>query len=379
MDAQRAGHYVKQPTGYRAFVPKPLPPQPPLRYDNELIGLLAKAAQSLGRLDGVARTLPNPDLFVSMYVTKEALLSSQIEGTQASFVAVLETENAPQDDDVLDVSNYVRALDFGLTRLRDLPFSLRLLREIHAHLLASGRGSEKGPGEFRRSQNWIGPKNSTLNNAAFVPPAVDDMNDALGEFERFYHAESDIPFLVKVALMHAQFETIHPFLDGNGRMGRLLITFMLCVEGVLERPLLYLSHYFKMNRGEYYSRLMDLRLKGDWEGWVRFFLKGVQVVADESVTSAGRILTLHEQSLALIRESGSSVNLSRALELLFRHPIVFASTLVRELAISPPTARSLLQEFCRIGLLIDNAPHKSRNKSYRFIAYLEILEPGTEL
>ncbi len=279
----RAGQYIQQPTGYKAFIPSDLPPNPSVGMDPEMWDLLSRADRALGRLDGSTEILPNPDLFVFMYVRKEAVLSSQIEGTQASLMDVLEFEAQAMDSgkpsDVEEVVNYVGAMNHGLQRLQELPLSLRLIREIHEKLLANVRGGERNPGEFRSRQNWIGPPGCKLSEAFFVPPPPVEMMRALGELEKFLHDESPMPFLIKVGLAHAQFETIHPFLDGNGRVGRLLITFLLCEKGILKRPLLYLSWYFKKNRGEYYDKLQSVRDRGDWESWLKFFLKGVEQVA----------------------------------------------------------------------------------------------------
>ncbi len=271
----RAGRYIKQPSGYSAFIPADLPPKPPIKMDSKLIRLLSDAHGSLCRLDGVASVLPNVDLFVAMYVKQEAVLSSQIEGTQSTLENVLEFEvDAKGKDvpkDVEEVVNYVQAMNYGLQRLEELPLSLRLIREIHEILLEGVRGEHRTPGEFRRSQNWIGPAGATINKATFVPPPVNEMKQALGNFEKFLHDEDSFHILVQAGLAHAQFETIHPFLDGNGRVGRLLITFLLCEKGVLHQPLLYLSSYFKAHRAEYYDRLSAIRTDGDWEGWLRFF------------------------------------------------------------------------------------------------------------
>jgi Fic family protein len=269
----RAGRYIQQSTGYRAFVPAPLPPDPPLAYDGELQTSLSTADRDLARLDAIAALLPNPDLFVAMYVRHEAVLSSQIEGTQSTLEDVLAFEaDAVRDDtpkDVEEVVNYVRAMNHGLARLPELPLSLRLLREIHAELMQGVRGGDKSPGEFRISQNWIGGRNSTLANASFVPPPPHELMNALGALEKFLHeARSRVPLLVRCGLAHAQFETIHPFLDGNGRVGRLLITLMLCEDGALSRPLLYLSLYLKAHRAEYYDRLTAIRAQGHWEQWL---------------------------------------------------------------------------------------------------------------
>ena len=253
----RAGYFVSQPSGYKSFVPAKLPPNPSITMDMEMIKLLSDADRCLGRLDGVTQILPNPELFVAMYVQKEAVLSSQIEGTQASLTDVLEKEEEASGD-IKEVVNYVGAMEYGLERLKEFPLCLRLIKEIHNELLKDGRGSTRNPGEFRTTQNWIGPAGCTLTNATFVPPTIPDMKDALGDLEEYLNAEDELPTLIKIALIHAQFETIHPFLDGNGRMGRLLITFWLCEKQILTQPLLYLSYYFKKNRMEYYDRLMDV-------------------------------------------------------------------------------------------------------------------------
>ncbi|MGH8569207.1 MAG: Fic family protein, partial [Gammaproteobacteria bacterium] len=272
----RAGTYQKQPTGYRAFIPAPLPPDPPIQLEGGLQARLSMANLALGRLDGSIQTLPNPDLFVFMYVRKEAVLSSQIEGTQSSLQDLLAAEArllSPEvPEDVDEVINYVRAMNHGLARLAELPVSVRLIREIHEHLLRGVRGTRLTPGELRRSQNWIGRGGCALNEATFVPPPPEVIPQALVDLERFLHAHDDLPLLVKIGLAHVQFETIHPFLDGNGRVGRLLITFLLCEKGVLLNPVLYLSHYFKRHRETYYALLQKTRDEGAWEEWLAFFL-----------------------------------------------------------------------------------------------------------
>ncbi|HET7038074.1 MAG TPA: Fic family protein, partial [Thermomicrobiaceae bacterium] len=277
-----------------------------------MLSLVARAAEALGRLDGVTQTLPNPDLFVAMYVRSEAVYSSQIEGTQSTLDDVLEFELTAEvrelPRDVEEVVNYVRAMNYGLERLNELPLSLRLIREIHATLLADTRGAERALGEFRWTQNWIGPAGVPLSRASFVPPPPSELPAALDAFERFLHDDHDFPILVRCGLAHAQFETIHPFLDGNGRVGRLLITFLLCYHGVLHRPLLYLSYYLKRNRAEYYARLMAIRGAGDWEGWLKFFLEGVAEAAEEATETAQAIVRLREAHRSLLQEHGVSAN-----------------------------------------------------------------------
>lgn len=382
--ANRAGFFMNSAVGYKSFVPAELPPNPPIQYDDELQGLLSLADRKLGRLDGVTQILPNPELFVAMYVKKEAVLSSQIEGTQASFVDVLSTEYNQADDqrhdDVKEVINYVDAMNWGLEQLASFPLSLRLIRNIHARLIHNTRGANKNPGEFRTSQNWIGPAGCTLNTATFVPPTVPDMNVALGDLELFIHQEDFIPALVKIAMIHAQFETIHPFLDGNGKMGRLLITFWLCQQNILTKPLLYLSFYFKKNRAEYYDRLMAVRKNGDWENWIKFFLRGIAEVSDEATESARAILKIKEDATnALYKKDGTNSNYQRLLNYLFEQPFIKRSDVEQYLDVSNPTAGSILEVFCQMNILVDCTPDKARNKMYAFGKYLDILNSGTEL
>jgi Fic family protein len=328
----RAGRYVRQPAGYRAFIPAPLPPEPPVDLGEPLRTLLSQADYALGRLDGAVLTLPNPDLFVFMYVRKEAVLSSQIEGTQSSLQNLLAAEARLYDpgapSDVSEVVNYVRAMNHGLARLAELPVSVRLVREIHAELMRGVRGGQLTPGELRTSQNWIGPAGCTLREATFVPPPAHEVPPALGDLERFLHSESSLPVLVQVGLAHAQFETIHPFLDGNGRIGRLLITFLLVERRLLAKPVLYLSHYFKRYRAEYYERLQAVRDAGDWEGWLAFFLRGVTEVAAEAAATAAAILRMREDYRARItdRLGRAAGNGHRVMDKLFDHPIVTVAT-----------------------------------------------------
>lgn len=379
MEHQRAGRFILQPSGYKSFIPERLPPQPALEMDAEMIRLLSDADRKLGRLDGITQILPNPDLFVGMYVSKEAVLSSQIEGTQASMIDLLEASEAEDSfTPVSEVVNYVSAMNYGLERMNEFPLSLRLIREIHGYLLQNGRGSASNPGEFRTTQNWIGPTGCTLTTATFVPPAVPEMMDALEELEKFFYDESEIPALIKIGLIHAQFETIHPFLDGNGRMGRLLITFWLCQQQILSEPLLYLSFYFKQNRQEYYDRLMNVRIKGQWEEWIKFFLRGIAVVADEATNSAKEILALKSRIQQELYDEGNAngVNL---LEKLFYHPVITRKKISELMSVTHPTAGALIEEFVKKGILADLNPTRQRNKRYVFSEYLGILQKGTEL
>jgi Fic family protein len=373
--SSRAGRYISQPRGYRAFIPNPLPPDPPIQITQELAGALSEADLAVGRLDGASGILPNPDLFVGMYVRQEAVLSSQIEGTQASLVDLLDyevneqTSQTPQD--VEEVVNYVKAMNFGLQRLAELPLSLRLLREIHGELMAGVRGQEREPGEFRRTQNWIGPSGSTLASASYVPPPPHEMDQALGSLERFLHERAHPP-LLRAGMVHAQFETIHPFLDGNGRVGRLLITFMLCEQRVLSRPLLYLSHYLRLHRAEYYDRLQAVRTDGHWEEWLLFFLNGVRQVADQAGATAKQILALRESNRALLSQQGqSSGNMLRALDLLFRQPIVPVSFLAEQLHMTFAGANNMAIRLVQLKILNEVTGNR-RNRRFAYDPYLQL-------
>jgi len=377
MGAQRTGTYRRQPTGYKAFVPGPFPPQPPVALEADLVAALSRAAAALGRLDGSATVLPNPDLFVSSFVRKEALLSSQIEGTQASLEDVLSPAAAPETSrDVGEVVRYVDALQFGLERLAALPLSLRLVREIHARLLAGGRGGEKTPGEFRRTQNWIGPHGAGLAHATFVPPPPHEMTEALGAWERYMVTGPHAPELVKCAVLHAQFETIHPFLDGNGRVGRLLITFLLHQWGLLRRPILYLSLWFKQHRDEYYTRLQAVREEGAWEAWVRFFLDGVTETAQGSASAAMAILELRERDLVRVREGCRSPSGPRLLDCLFREPMITVTRVQELVEVTHPTANSLVKDLAGIGILKE-ITGRNWGRVFRYDAYMSLLAEGT--
>jgi Fic family protein len=373
----RAGRYVRQPTGYRAFLPAPLPPQPPVLMDAALYSLLSQADRALGRLDGSIHTLPNPDLFVFMYVRKEAVLSSQIEGTQSSLNDLLAAEaqilSPDQPKDVAEVLNYVRAMNYGLRRLVDLPLSVRLIKEIHAELLRGVRGSQLTPGELRRSQNWIGPGGCTLAEATFVPPPPDEVPVALSDLEKFLHAPSDLPALVQIGLAHAQFETIHPFLDGNGRIGRLLIAFLLCQRQILLRPVLYLSHYFKRHRAAYYERLQAVRDTGDWEGWLAFFLRGVTEVSAEATETARRILALREEHRTLVTAhlGRAAGNGHRVLEHLFQKPILSVNDVRQLTGTTFPAANNLVSRLARRGIVNEITGNK-RNRLFRYEPYIAL-------
>ena len=373
----RAGAYRRQPDGYRAFIPAPLPPDPPVRIEGSLQALLSRADLALGRLAGSIETLPNPDLFVLMYVRKEAVLSSQIEGTQSSLHDLLAAEarvfDPRQPHDVAEVLNYVSAMNHGLARLASLPVSVRLIREIHAKLLEGVRGSHLTPGELRTSQNWIGPPGCTLAEATFVPPPRIEVPEALSAWERFLHAEDTLPLLIKIGLAHAQFETIHPFLDGNGRIGRLLITFLLCEKHVLDKPVLYLSHYFKRHRQNYYDHLQAIRDKGAFEEWLEFFLTGVLEVSLEASATARRILALREQHRDLIagRLGRASGNGHRTLEHLFAHPIVSVNDVRELIGTTYPAANELVGRLADVGIVTE-VTGQMRNRRFRYDPYIRL-------
>jgi Fic family protein len=377
LGASRAGQYVKQIEGYRAFIPNPLPPVPEIIMDLEMWNLLSQADRALGRLDGATDALPNPDLFVFMYVRKEAVLSSQIEGTQASLIDVLEFESQALEPDnpqeVAEVVNYISAINYGLERLKKLPVSLRLIREIHQELMKGVRGAERNPGEFRRSQNWIGAGGCSLAEASYVPPPPYEMLQSLDNLEKFLHSPQPMPTLIKVGLAHAQFETIHPFLDGNGRTGRLLITFLLCEQNILQRPLLYISYYFKKYRSEYYDRLQAVRDSGNWEGWLKFFLRGVYEVAQEAAATARKIVNLKEEHRQLVlnamgRRSGNAIAL---LESLYFRPIFTVEHAEAITNLSYPNANTLIKDLSDIGLLQEITGQK-RNRAFSYAPYLAV-------
>ena len=380
---QRLGRFVETPVAgetVRAYVPPPLPPVPTI----DVLGLLDRlslAERALGRLDGITMLLPRQELFLYMYVRKEAVLSSQIEGTQSTLTDLLRFETEAQAgqpiDDIREVSNYVDAMMYGLERLEDLPLSLRLIREMHARLLQSGRGGTKDPGEFRRSQNWIG--GTRPGNALYVPPPVTELDNCLGAFERFMHDDqSRLPALIKAGLLHVQFETIHPFLDGNGRIGRLLVTLYLCVNGVLQKPLLYLSLFLKTHRADYYRLLQEVREHGQWEAWLDFFLAGVADTANQAFDAATRIVDLFKEDRERISaqsdRAGSSLRIH---ELFQQHPFLTANQLVEYTGLSAPTVNAALADLQRFGIL-EEITGRKRGRVFSYRAYLTILSEGTD-
>ncbi len=383
----RIGRYVSTVAfdeTVRAYVPSPLPPDPPLEFSPRLLQRLSEADRAVGRLDGVAMLLPDKALFLYMYVRKEAVLSSQIEGTQSTLDDLLQYENAALAgrplDDVTEVSNYVDAMMYALGAIRDpngLPLCLRLLREMHARLLQRGRGEAKNPGEFRRSQNWIG--GTRPGNALYVPPPVNEMEACLGDLERFLHDDSDsIPPLVKAAYLHVQFESIHPFLDGNGRLGRLLIALFLVDKKVLHEPLLYLSLYLRTHREDYYRLLQEVRLRGDWEAWTEFFLTGVAETANNAFESAMRIVMLFRLDRERIAACGEQTNsMLRLHELLQTHPFLNASQAQEKSGLSAPTVNKAFEALMALGI-VREITGKQRGRVFAYAEFLKILESGTE-
>ncbi len=366
----------------RAFIPYPLPPQPPLELPAQRQLLLERATLALGRLDSVTLLLPDPDLFLYAYVRREAVLSSQIEGTQSSLAQLMlfELEEAPGAlvDNVVEVSNYVAALNYGLQRLQEgFPLSNRLIREMHTILFAHGRGSEKSPGEFRRTQNWIG--GTRPGNAHFVPPPPLDVQDCMSALERFLHGEGNpYPTLIKVALAHVQFETIHPFLDGNGRIGRLLIAFVLHHDRLLSQPLLYLSLYFKQHRTEYYRLLDQARTEGDWEAWLDFFLEGVEQTATNAVETAKRLLSLFQKDEQVIQQAQRVASTAlRVFGVLCERPLVTLNQVCKRTGLSFPAAARAMQTLGSLNIAREVTGQR-RNRVFAYQEYLNILNEGTE-
>lgn len=379
----RSGRWEKQagPELYYSFVPAPLPPKPPIQYDERLQALTEKAGKALGRLDSITLHLPNPQLLLYTYIRKEAVLSSQIEGTQSSLSDLLLFENAETPgvpvSDVQEVSNYVAALEYGLQRLKELPLSLRLIKEIHAILLKGGRGGNKEPGEFRRSQNWIG--GSRPGNAGFVPPPPQEVLPALGALEKFIHGEpAQTPTLIKAGLVHAQFESIHPFLDGNGRLGRLMIPFIMIAEGVLSSPLLYLSLYFKTRRAEYYEALQRVRTDGDWEGWLAFYLDGIAETANQASDTAARLVEVFKEHAAAIEGLGRARFTALKVHELFKKRCILSLPVIsKELDVSFPTANSTLGKLRQLGF-VKEITGKRRHRVFSYEPYLRMLQEGMD-
>ena len=373
----RAGRLIKAGSGnseYSCFTPAPLPPDnPTIQYDDEMIYLLSEANRFIGRLDEVTDNLISPNYFVYMYARKEATLSSQIEGTQATFSDLIKAEAGMADEvpnDVKEIENYIKAISYGFERLETLPLSLRLIREIHAILMEGVRGENKTPGEFRRSQNWIG--GYSISTASYVPPSIDHLNSCLDNFEKFLHENNKISLLVKAALIHSQFEMIHPFLDGNGRVGRLLIAFYLAANNILHKPTLYLSKFIKRNQKAYYECLYNIHAKGDYEAWIKFFLTGVIDTAKEAVDIARDIAALREEDLRKISSLGrTSENAMSIYEGLFDKPTISIEEATSKLDISIATSSRLLDRLCEEGIL-SSLDNRKRKKIFVYKKYIDV-------
>lgn len=371
---ERAGYYQSQPTGYKAFIPQDLPPQPAVVIGEDLRKLLVLTEQKLAELNGIGFSLPNPDLFIMMAIRKEALLSSQIEGTQATMTDVLTYETWDEVDnldDVQEVVNYIKALHHGIAQLDKLPLCIRVIKESHEILLNSVRGFEKTPGEFRKSQNWIG---QSLKNAIFIPPPANQVFESAGNLEKFINQEDPFPLLIKCALIHYQFETIHPFLDGNGRMGRLLIDLFIHWKGLLHKPLIYTSLFFKQNRQEYFDRLMMVRKNGNFEQWIEFFLKAMFWSLEHATEKIKQILLLQESlRQQILKERKASLRSIQLLDILFVSPLTTINDIAEKLGISFQAASEQTKLFLALGVLEELTGQK-RSRRFAFAPYLRIVE-----
>lgn len=377
----RAGTYKNNLSGemtYKSFMPAILPPEPPIELDKNIVDLLVKANKQLALLEGISSRIPNIHLFISMYVRKEALMSSQIEGTQATLEDVLDpclekNTNRP----VGDVVNYIKATDYAINRLKELPLCNRLIKEAHEVLLSGVRGQNKSPGEFRHSQNWIGAAGCNLQDARYIPPSVEDMAQAMSDLEKYINGDDDLDILIRAALIHYQFETIHPFLDDNGRIGRLLITLFLMEKKVLSTPALYISYFLKKNRIEYYDRMNEVRSKGNYEQWIKFFLEAVYESAKDAVETIDKLTSLHDNYCRKIKDLGRRAkNAMRVFEYLEANPIIEIQKTARELDIAFNTISSIVKDLIGIGVL-EQTSTQSRNRTFVYKEYLEILKEGT--
>ncbi len=378
---ERAGYYRSNLSGemaYRSFVPAPLPPNPPLALNEDIVRLLIKAHTQLAVLESMAKHIPDVELFISMYVRKEALMSSQIEGTQATLEDVLDPlVDANANRNVADVINYIKATEFAIDRLNALPLCARLLKETHAVLMTGVRGQEKNPGEFRTSQNWIGGQGSTLKNARYIPPSPENMKSAMSDLEKYIHSNDELDVLIRAALIHYQFETIHPFLDGNGRIGRLLITLFLMQEQVLSTPALYISYFLKKNRVEYYDRMTEIREKGDYEQWVRFFLQALADCAEDATATIDELNVLHSKNAAKIAAMGRAAkNVMLVFAYLEANPIIEIRKTAQALGITFNTVSRAVERLSDIGVLV-KTNNASRNRTFAYEEYLSILRKGT--
>lgn len=377
----RAGQYVDNLTGeaaYQSFKPNPLPPIPEIEMDEEIVRLLVDANKQLVKLDTASQLISNADLFISMYVRKEALISSQIEGTQCTLDDVLDPEVETNTNlDVSDVINYVKATQYALKRLEKLPLCCRLIREVHEVLMEGVRGQDKTPGEFRYSQNWIGPANCSLKDARYVPPNVEDMQNAMSDLEKFINENVDYDPLIRVALIHYQFETVHPFLDGNGRIGRLLILLYLMEQGLLAKPVIYISYFLKKNQVEYYDRISEVRRSGNFEQWIRFFLEAVSKAASDSLEAIRQLSALHDRNIEkLPKTTRSKDNLRAVFEYIEQYPIIDIKKTAKELEVSYNTVATAVKKLVEIGILQETT-NAARNRVFAYEEYLGIMRRDT--
>ena len=363
---------------YQSFVPSPLPPTPPIEISENMLNLLIKANSRLAVLESVATHIPNVSLFVSMYVRKEALMSSQIEGTQATLEDVLDPMiEANTNRNVADVVNYIKATEFAIRRLKELPLCNRLIKETHAILMEGVRRQEKNPSEFRYSQNWIGGQGSTLRNARYIPPSPDDMKEAMSDLEKYINADDNLDALIRAALIHYQFETIHPFLDGNGRVGRLLITLFLMEKKVLTTPALYISYFLKKNRVEYYDRMTEVRSKGNYEQWITFFLQALLESAEDATATIDELIALHDKNAAVVAGMGRAAkNAMLVFDYLEANPIIEIGKTAESLGITFNTAAGAVKRLSDAGIL-KQTTNTSRNRTFAYEDYLAILRKGT--
>ena len=378
---KRVGIYVDNLTGeaaYQSFKPNPLPPIPEIEMDEEMVKLLVDANKQLVKLDTASQLITNADLFISMYVRKEALISSQIEGTQCTLDDVLDPEvEANANLDVSDVINYVKATQYALKRLERLPLCCRLIREIHEVLMENVRGQDKTPGEFRHSQNWIGPANCSLKDARYIPPNVEDMQTAMSHLEKYINENVDYDPLIRVALIHYQFETIHPFLDGNGRIGRLLILLYLMEQGLLAKPVIYISYFLKKNQIEYYDRISEVRRTGNFEQWIRFFLEAVSKAASDSLETIHQLSMLHDANIEkLPKTTRSKDNLRAVFDYIEQYPIIDIKRTAKELEVSYNTVAAAVRKLVEFGILQETT-NAARNRVFAYEAYLAILRKDT--
>lgn len=377
----RSGELITNLSGeaaYQSFKPSPLPPNPELNINSDIVKKLVEANRDLVRLDTAAKLIPNVELYISMYVRKEALISSQIEGTQCTLDDILDPDiDGNSNLDVGDVINYVRACTYAINRLNKLPLCNRLLREIHGELLAGVRGQEKNPGEFRRSQNWIGAANCTLREARYIPPNVEDMNDALNDLERYMNDGDDYDPLIRIALIHYQFETIHPFLDGNGRVGRLMILLYLMEQGYISKPIIYISYFLKKNQIEYYDRISEVRRSGNYEQWIAFFLEAVSAAAKDSLATVEKLSELHDRNSGKLPiTTRTNDNVRRVFDYIEQYPIIDIKRTAAALEVSYNTASAAVGKLVHVGILKETT-NAARNRVFAYEEYLEILRKDT--